>query len=168
MVQFQTLALAHISDLGIENLTVPANLTAMRDHSYDNCLRLFGNDSTWNYRRAALYSAPFLKSTSPDTPAFMTTAEAFAAFRSFESLSALSANPGDSLKAHTSDADMVNGDSSNDGNGYWSVVLSVLAMAVEHGKAGAAAKRALVTAASNYDPGTHGANDDPTWAIVPR
>jgi hypothetical protein len=41
-------------------------------------------------------------------------------------------------------------------------------MAVDHGKPGAAAKRALVTAASNYNPVAHGANDNPTFAIVPR
>jgi hypothetical protein len=41
-------------------------------------------------------------------------------------------------------------------------------MAVDHGKSGAVAKRALITAAPNYDPAAHGANDDPTFAIVPR
>ena len=168
MVQYQTMALGHISDLEIENVT-PANLIAVRNHSYENNLRLFGDDSTWNYRRAALYNSPFLKNGSrQDNPVFMTTAEAFAAYRAHLSLTALSANPGDTLKGHSSNADMTGNDTSNDAAGYWAVVLSVLAMAVEHGRPGAAAKRTLVTAASNYNPAAHGASDNPTFALLPR
>ena len=169
MVPFQTLTLGHISDLGIENISNEADLEAVRNHSYQGILRLIGDDTTWNYRRAARYNAPFLKSSStPSSPVFMSTAESFASFKNFFSLTALTASPGNSLKNHSSDADMTATSSSNDAGGYWAPIVSTLALASEHGVAGAAAKYSLVTSASNYDPAGHGANDDPTWAIIPR
>jgi hypothetical protein len=83
-------------------------------------------------------------------------------------LTTLSANAGDSLKDHSSDRDMIGDDSSSDAAGFWSVAISVLAMAVEDGKPGAMDARARVIAASNYDPNGHGASNNPTWAVVPR
>jgi hypothetical protein len=169
MVQFQSLALGHISDLGIENLAAPADLVAMRNHSYENCLSQLGDNSGWNFRHGAVYARPYLKgSSTPGAPAFMTAAEAYASFLASSSLGALPDAVGGTLKAHTSDTDMANGDSSNDGSGFWAVALSVLAMAVEHGKPGAAGKWSIVTAASNYNPGGHGAHDNPVFAVVPR
>jgi hypothetical protein len=41
-------------------------------------------------------------------------------------------------------------------------------MAVEHQRPGAAEKYALVSSAPNFSPARAGANDEPTWAIVPR
>lgn len=169
MVQFQSLALGHISDLEIENLAAPADLAAMRNHSYDNCLQQLGDDSSWNFRHGAVYDRPYLKgSSNPHAPDFMTVAESYAAYRAAKNIGPSAATAGLSLKAHSSDVDMNAGDSSNDGSGFWAVALSVLSMAVEHGKAGAQAKRNLVAAASNYDPGAHGAHNNPVFAIVPR
>ena len=168
MVQYQTLALAHISDLGIEDMP-SANLVAVRDHSYDNALLRLGNESTFNFRHGANYAAPYLKnSTNQEAPSFMTPTEMYAAYKAAFSMPALSANAGDTLKGHSSNADMNGSDTSNDAAGFWAVVLSDVSMAVDHGKSGAAAKRGLITAAPNYDPGAHGASDDPTFALVPR
>jgi hypothetical protein len=165
MVQFQISAWAHISDLGIENVT-QANIVAVRNHAYDGVIGLIGTDATWNYRRGARYDAPFFKnSTVPGSaaPALMSFSEALTAFLAFEKLSALSANKGDTLKDHTSDADMNPTGSSNDADGYWAPVIANLATAVEHGKTGAAAAFTLVTSASNYDPVGHMVNDKPKW-----
>ena len=167
MVNYQTMALGHISDLGIEGLGAQSALEAVRDHSYDHILSMLGTDASWNFRRAGVYARPYLKNNDPSNPVFMTTSEAFASYRSFQALGPLSASSGDTLKAHSSESDAASGTSSDTGTGYWSQALSSLAMAVEHGKAGAAAKRALVLAAPNYRPEAS-ANDDPTFAIVPR
>jgi hypothetical protein len=61
MARFQSLALGHISDLGIENLQRPEDLNVVRDHSYDGTLLLIGDDESWNWRRMALYRQPYLK-----------------------------------------------------------------------------------------------------------
>jgi hypothetical protein len=70
------------------------------------------------------------------------------------------------LKQHSSDVDMTASDSSNAGNGYASVVAAALAMAVDQGVPGARERHSLFTSASNFDPAL--ADNDPTWAIVPR
>jgi len=169
MVRFQSLALGHISDLGIENLARKDDLETVRNHSYEGALQLIGDDSTWNWRRLALYGRPYLKNSSvPASPVFMSTEEAFAAYRSYYQLSPLPAAPGGTLKAHSSDVDSVAGDSSDMATGYGSYVAAVLAMAVDHGRPGAVAKYALIRSAANFDPIRGGANNNPTWAIVPR
>ena len=118
-----------------------------------------------NFRHGANYAAPYLKNaTNQEAPSFMTPSEMYASYKAAFSLPALSANSGDTLKGHSSNADMNGSDTSNDAAGFWAVVLSVVSMAVDHGKSGAAAKRALITAAPNYDPAAHGASDDPTFA----
>jgi hypothetical protein len=169
MVQFQSMALGHMSELEIEGVSNAADINAIRDHSYDNCLTQLGDDTTWNYRHGAVYDRPYLKNSStPGAPVFMTVAESYAAYRAAKNIAASAATAGLSLKQHSSDSDMGSGDSSNDGYGFWAVALSVLSMATEHGKAGAQARRTLVVAASNYNPGAHGAHDNPVFAIVPR
>jgi hypothetical protein len=169
MVQFQSLALGHIADLEIENLGAEADLAAIRDHSYDHCLQQLGDESTWNFRRGAVYDRPYLKESSdPSAPVFMTTTEAFSSYKTARALVSLSADPGDPLQAHSTNAAMGAGDTSNDASGFWAVTTAVLASAIDHGKPGAAAKWELVRAAVNFAPAAHGADDDPTWAIVPR
>jgi hypothetical protein len=168
MVQFQIAALAHISDLGIAKIN-QGNLTAVRDHAYDGIVRMCGTDSTWNYRHAVTYDMPYLKSSSgTSNPVFMTTPEAYANYTAIFSLTALSANRGDTLKDHSSNNDMNPGGTSNDADGYWAPVIANLSTAMEHGKAGAAAAFALVSGASNYDPVGHGINDKPKWGIRSR
>jgi hypothetical protein len=167
MQRFQNIALGHISDLGIEGLASPANLAVMRDHSYEGVLRLIGDDSSWNWRRAVTYAFPYLKNGSkPASPVFMSTSESFASYRATLGISALSAAAGGTLKQHSTDLDITSSDSSNVGTGYGAVVAAALAMAVDHGMQGARAKYALFTSASNFD--TSLAHDDPNWAIVPR
>jgi hypothetical protein len=169
MERFQSLALGHISDLGIENLPRPDDLVAVRNHSYEGTLRLIGDDRSWNWRRMALYRQPYLKERSrPSAPVFMSTAEAFAAYRARHELSELSAAPGGTLKNHSSDADIRTASSSNMATGFGAFPAAVLAMAVDHGLPGAQAKYALVSSAPNFSPARAGANDEPTWAIVPR
>jgi hypothetical protein len=169
MARFQSLALGHISDLAIENLPRPDDLIAVRNHSYEGTLRLIGDDQTWNWRRMALYRQPYLKGGSrPAAPVFMSTTEAFAAYRARHELSDLSAAPGGTLKNHSADTDIRRGSSSNMATGFGAFPASVLAMAVEHQRPGAAEKYALVSSAPNFSPARAGANDDPTWAIVPR
>jgi hypothetical protein len=168
MAHFQIAALAHISELGIAAIN-QVNLEAMRDHAYDGVIRLIGSDATWNYRRAGVYAVPYLDTTNASgPPVFFTTAQAFQIYLSVNGLPPLTANNGDTLKDHDSNTDMAAGDSSNDAYGYWSLALTALATAVDHGKAGALAAYQKVTAASNYNPVAHGVNDDPKWGIVPR
>jgi hypothetical protein len=169
MARFQSLALGHISDLGIENMKRPEDLVAVRNHSYEGTLRLIGNDQSWNWRRMALYRQPYLKDGSkPLAPVFMSTAEAFAAYRARHELSGLSAAPGGTLKNHSSDTDIRRGSSSNMATGFGAFPAAVLAMAVDHARPGAAAKYALVSTAPNFSPARAGAHDEPTWALVPR
>lgn len=168
MHSFQQIALGHISDLGIEGIT-QANLNAVRDHAYNQSIRLCGTESTWNFRRAATYAMPYLSNTDTENPTFHTTAAAFTAWKAFFStLGTISASSGDSLKDHNDNGDMANGSTSSDATGYWAQFLAPLAMAVEHGKTGAAAAFNLVAAASNYNPVAHGANDKPKWGIRSR
>jgi hypothetical protein len=169
MARFQSLALGHISDLGIEDLQRPEDLNVVRDHSYDGTLRLVGDDESWNWRRMALYRQPYLKDGSkPAAPIFMSTAEAFASYRTRFELSELSAAPGGTLKNHSSDTDIRRGSSSNMATGFGAFPAAVLAMAVDHARPGAAAKYALVSSAPNFSPARAGAHDEPTWALVPR
>jgi hypothetical protein len=117
----------------------------------------------------ALYRQPYLKEGSrPSAPVFMSTAEAFAAYRARHELSELSAAPGGTLKSHSSDTDIRTASSSNMATGFGAFPAAVLAMAVDHGLPGANAKYALVSSAPNFSPARAGANDEPTWAIVPR
>ncbi|MBS0366436.1 MAG: hypothetical protein JSR67_11520 [Proteobacteria bacterium] len=168
MVMFQIAALAHISDLGISGIN-QANLAAMRDHAYDGVIIRMGTDATWNYRRAGLYEAPYLKSyTGSGPPVFMGVNEAYQAYLAASHLSALSANDGDTLKDHDAETDMNGGSSSNDVSGFWAYTIANLATATEHGKAGAAAAYRKVTLASNYNPVAHGIGNLPKWGIVPR
>ena len=109
MVRFQSQALGHISDLGIENFSAQTSLEAVRNFSYEGVLRLVGDDTTWNWRRLAQYNAPYLKNRDKSKPQFMTTAEAFASYRSWFGLSALSGASGGTLKKHSSDIDIPNG-----------------------------------------------------------
>jgi hypothetical protein len=168
MVHFQIAALAHISDLGIAGIN-QANLAAMRDHAYDGVIRLIGTDSTWNYRRAGLYAAPYLDVTNPNgPPVFYTTAQAFAIYLSVNGLPALTSNNGDTLKDHDSNNDINPGGTSNVASGYWALTITALATAVDHGKAGALAAYQKVTLATNCNPIADGVNDNPKWGIVPR
>ncbi len=169
MARFQSLALGHASELGVEGLAQPADLVAVRDHSYQGTLRLVGDDASWNWRRIALYRQPYLKDGSlPAAPVFMDAAEAFAAYREKFALPALEAGRGGTLKDHGSDRDIRLRSSSNVVNGFGAFPIAVLAMAVGHGLPGARQKYDLVRSAPNSDPGRAGADDDPTWALVPR
>jgi len=169
MARFQSLALGHISDLGIEDLQRPEDLFVVRNHSYEGALLLIGDDESWNWRRMALYRQPYLKSGSkPSAPVFMSISEAFSAYRARFDLSELSAAPGGALKEHSSDANIRRDSSSNMATGYGAFGAAVLAMAVDHARPGAAAKYALTRSAPNFSPARAGAHDEPTWALVPR
>lgn len=167
MEMFQVHALAHISDLGIEGITT-ANLTTVRDFKYEYPLRMTGVDTTWNFRRAACYNIPYLASLNTDTPQFFTTQQAFLQWLAFEGLSHTTSNIGDSLKNHDVDTDMDPSGTSNDADGYWAPIISILSIAMEHGKAGAADSFTRVTSASNYNPVADNINDKPKWGIRAR
>jgi hypothetical protein len=166
MICFQNLALGRATDLGIEGLEQRAVLAEVRDFSYQFTLRLIGDDSTWNWRICIVYAIPIHKDGGTSVaPNFMSTVEAYAAFRSYWSIGALSAAAGETLLTA---AGVVFGfdQSSNVGDGYGAPVVSVLSLAVDHGIPGALAKLDLVRSASNFDP--QRAFNNPVFAQLPR
>lgn len=167
MEMFQVHALAHISDLGIEGITT-ANLTRVRDFKYEYPLRMTGVDTTWNFRRAACYNIPYCSNTDLSNPVFYTTQQAFLQWLSFEGLTHISANSGDTLKNHDVETDMDPSGTSNDADGYWAPIIAILAIAAEHGKAGAWDSFNRITAASNYNPVGDNINDKPKWGMRSR
>lgn len=167
MEVFQVCAIAHISDLGIEGIT-QANLNLVRDHKYDMIMRTCGVDTTWNFRRAALYNMPYTSNNDLSNPQFFTTAQAFAAWLTFRAIPNTTANPGDTLKNHDVDTDMDPSGTSNDADGYWAPIIAALSTAIEHGKPGAAAAFSRVTSAPNYNPVADNINDKPKWGIRSR
>lgn len=167
MEMFQVHAIAYISDLGIEGIT-QANLNLVRDFKYEYPLRMTGVDTTWNFRRAACYNIPYCSNTDLSNPVFFTTQQAFLQWLAFEGLTHISANAGDTLKNHDVETDMDPSGTSNDADGYWAPIIAILSIAIEHGKAGAAASFARVTAASNYNPVGDLINDKPKWGIRSR
>lgn len=163
MASFQKMSVSHISRLGIENIN-QTNLVAVRSHLYAGTVRKYGTESTWNFRRAAIYNMPYLGTGD----AFLTTAQAFTSYKTFHGLSAISSASGSTLKNHASETDMTGGSSTDDEDGYWAIEVSALAHAVDDGYAGAQAAWNLIDAAPNFDPAAHGANDAPQFGIVPR
>jgi hypothetical protein len=166
MVDFQVQCMGYISDLGIEGLTT-TNLHAVRAHMYRGLVERFGNESTWNFRRAINYGAPYLKNSStPGAPVFMTQAERYTAYKAFLGMSALSSVNGESIKGHTSDTDITTGGTSNFGAGYAASTMTALAYAVEHQAAGAVDALLKLTSASNFDASA--AHDTPQFSAIPR
>lgn len=169
MVAFQGMALGHLADLGIEGLTNQSDLESIRDFVYLDTVLTIGTNASWNFRRAGTYSRPYLLNTNPSTPQFMTIQQAFSSYVSNDGLNAnISANSGDTLLQHDSEATTGPGDTSNPGSGYWALHISVLAQAVDAGVSGAAAAYSLVQAAPNCAPQADGASDTPQFAFVPR
>jgi hypothetical protein len=170
MVAFQGMALGHIADLGIENLSNQSDLETIRDFVYQDTILTVGTNATWNFRRAGTYERPYLTSSSnPAAPVFMTIPQAFTSYVTNNGLSStITANSGDTLLQHDSDTPTGDGDTSNPGSGYWALHISVLAQAIDAGVSGAAAAYALVQAAPNCTPQADGASDTPQFAFVPR
>jgi hypothetical protein len=179
MVAFQGMALGHIADLGIEELTNQGQLEALRNFVWlDNLQMTQGSTTeynlTWNFRRLATYERPYLGSSSgPTDPTFLATNQAGLPLSDYQTtfgLSAtLTANPGDSIMQHGSDSPIAAGDTSEfGGEGYGAMHASVLAMAAEKAIPKAALRYALVTAASNWSPQAMGASDGPQMSIAPR
>lgn len=169
MVVYQGMALGHVADLGIENLTNQSDLVSIANFVYQNVLLTMGNNSTWNFRHGGLYARPYLANGStPSAPVFMTIPEAFAAYVSANSLATLTANAGDTLMEHDQDVPTGTSDSSNTGTGYWAAAISIVAQAIDAGVMGATAAYALIQAAPNYEPQAAGASNEPQFTFVPR
>lgn len=169
MVVYQGMALGHIADLGIENLTNQSDLESIRNFSYQNVLLTMGGNSTWNFRHGALYGRPYLSNNSTaSAPVFMTIPQQFAAYVSANSLATVTANAGDTLLQHDTDTPTGLSDSSSTGNGYWAAAISIVAQAIDAGIAGASSAYALIQAAPNYTPQAAGASDAPQFTFVPR
>lgn len=173
MVSFQGMALAHIADLGIEGLSNPIDLYAIRDFSANNVILVSGDETTWNFRRAGNYDRPYLTgSSNPAAPIFEAIPSAFASFKAQYGLTTLTANSGDPLMDHGSNAVVLNpdpnqNDTSNTGDGYWALHISVLSRAVDNGAPGAVPAYNIVAAANNFNPTAQGANDRPQFALAP-
>ena len=168
MQDYQAIALAMASDLGIEGLTAGAALNAVRDHAYTRIVGRFGNDGTWNFRRAAQYQAPIKNAGGT----LLTIAQAYAALVAATGMGPLSANSGEALTTGGNTI-LVNDDSSEfAGNGYWAIVLAALVYAKDHGKAGADAAYALLQASwaahPTQEPHAMGMDDQPEFGLVPR
>ena len=169
MVDFQNQALGFVSQIGIENFSDSASFTAVRNFNFLNRIHELGTESTWNFRRGAVYARPYLVASSPSAPVFYSATAAFSTYKSVYGLSTLTSNAGDPLMNHSSDTVMNNAGSTSDtGTGYWASAIAALAFAVDAGVPGAAAAFGLVTAAPNYSPSAAGANNSPQWAIIPR
>lgn len=166
MVDFQTGAIAFAYDLEPGNAT--ADHIACRNHSFRHRVDMLGTEATWNFRRGVAYNRPYLKNMSPESPQFMSIAEAFAAYKSLNALTALSSNVGDALKDHTSERDLYVGSSSDVVYGYWANATPAIVYAVDAGFPGATTAWQRMTSAPNWSQADAGADDNPTWALVPR
>lgn len=165
--------LGYSSDLGIEQSpTSLANHVAARDHSYKLVIGraddgLFGR---FNWRRFICFAAPIGTNATGlpvDTP-FTTFEQMYAGLVFGWGLDAnLPATPGLTLKQHSSDVDLTNGDSSRP---YGSSAIAALALAVDHGVFGASEGLLRITTASNFASSFNAwmADDEPQWAIKPR
>jgi hypothetical protein len=96
----------------------------------------------------------------------MTIPEAFAAYKTVDGLTALTANTGDTLKQHDTELDVTCCDTSSVGSGYWALHVSILAQAVDANLPGAKDAYARVTSATNFD--STGADNTPQFGFVPR
>jgi hypothetical protein len=161
MWYFQAQALNYVADLGIQDLDTPHDPLVVANFISQGILQLFGTEETFNFRRAAQYNMPFLKNYTDNeefsTPEFMTFAERYTALKSYNSLSSISANSGDTLKKGGTDGAIDMGDDTNsDVNGYWAQLKMVVDQAMDHGVDDAYRVKVLVEAASNYSPENRG------------
>ena len=157
------------SDLGLpQSATSLANHIAVRNHAYKQIVGRAGDGigGNYNWRRFAVYAYPIGQDKfGLPCETWNTAAQSYAELLAGFGLAAIPATAGLSLKAHSSDADLVAGTSTADS--YGPFALSALAYAVDHGAAGAADGWARVSGASNFSA-FNGLNNNPEHGIQPR
>ena len=171
MNMFGCQAWGFASDIGLpQSATSLANQLAVRNHAYKQVVGRAndGLGGNYNWRRFAVYAYPIgqdkfgLPCETWDTAAQSFTEMVFGAATD----PALPVTPGLTLKAHSSDLDLVDGTST--AGDYGPFALSALAYAVDHSATDAAAGWTRVTGASNYVSAFVGLHQNPEHGIVPR
>lgn len=168
MSAFAPQVLGFASDLGLpQSATSLANHLAVRNHSYKQVVERAGDGlgGNYNWRRFGVYSFPVGSDATglpPET--WYTSAEAYSHYLIGEGLSALPATAGLSLKAHTSNNDMVAGDTT--ATDYGRFAMASLTYAVNHAAPGAVAGWNRIAGASNFAAFIDG--NDPGHVFAPR
>jgi len=146
-----------------------ADHVAVRNHGYKAVVGRAGDGSAYNWRRFIAYSYPIAAdSTGQPVETWYTFAQSYAAYCAGFSLnSSLPATEGTTLKAHSGDADLVYGTSSQP---YGASAMMALALAKDHGAIGAADGWRRISTASNFhgsfDPYFNG--ETPAFGVIPR
>lgn len=147
-----------------------------RDFLYRGAVGMFGDDSGFNYRRAAVYAICYT-STEQSVPvswltswaAVKTAYEAPITGAGSNNRGALAVISGTgTMKQHDSDLDLTNGqDSSTWAEGFIANQMPALAYAVWHSAPGALAGWNRMAASSSFAFAQQ-CNDLPVWGVVPR
>jgi hypothetical protein len=152
---------------------LPLGSTGLSDHQAirDQCYKQIAGragtlaGSGFNWRHLSVYSYAM---SNKDRSDFYTFAESHADMASVFSWTSASDNDtaGGTLFQHSSETSLTG----SSGLPYALAAAAGLALATDHGYTGASAGWTLVTGASNYAAslGAYGADENPTFAMVPR
>lgn len=171
MSNYFSVVFGYTSDIGIpQSAQSLSDHIAVRNHAYKQQVQRAddGLNGRYNWRRFVVYALPVGSDASglpPET--WFTAAQSYQELLSGYGLASIPGTPGLTLKAHSSDNDLLAGTSSLT---YGSTGLSALALAVEHRAPGAQAGWARVTGASNFLAafGSYLTGAAPEWGIRPR
>jgi hypothetical protein len=164
--------LGYSSDLGIpQSAASLGHHVQARNHSYKLVIGRAddGLEGRYNWRRFIVYAYPIGEDSVglPVNSIYSTHARSYSELVSGYGLASLPSTPGLSLKQHSSDFDLSAGDSSR---AYGATAVAALAMAVEHGQAGALEGWNRVKGASNFATsfGPFLTNDAGNFGVLPR
>jgi hypothetical protein len=144
-----------------------ADISAVCAHTFKQVTDRASGVGGYNWRRFAVYAYPIGQDSvgyPPET--FNTAAESLAQLEAGYSLSSLSSAEGLSLKAHSSDTDMVG--ASSTGTDYLPFALAGLAYAVDALAPNAAEGMRKIAGASNFNEVSAHLNDNPEHGVYPR
>jgi hypothetical protein len=171
MHDFQVIAWALASDMGMENVSNIALLPIVRNHAYQHIVKRCS--PFWPYNRAGVFAGPYLSNTDNTNPVFMTEQAAIAALAATFSMTLDTEAAALPLKQHSSaNTNLTSNDTSSMITSYWAFYLMALKLAVDHGYPGALRGFRRIESAPNYGPTTHedgtGYNNNPIWGTIPR
>lgn len=144
-----------------------ANHQVVRDHLYKHAVGRAGkrSGSGFNWRHIALYDYPI---ATVDGSRYLTFAQSHAEMKATLGWTAESDNDADGLTLfqHSSESSLTNAS----GLPYAAAAAAGVALAVDHGFAGASSAWARITGASNYSAslGAYQNAENPTFALAPR
>lgn len=170
MSAFGVQAWGFASDIGLPiSAGAQADHLAVRNHAYKQVVSRTsdGSGGGWNWRRFGVYAYPIGSDAAGLPPdAWFTSAQSYSEYRSGYGLADIPATAGLSLKSHSSDTDMVLGDTTS--SDYGQFALGALAYAVDHGAPGAVDGWLRISGASNFSALSGYAVDDPSHGFYPR